>query len=95
MTATRVVVKPTDAAARVLMDASYEVSPAADGALVVGRPGGSVDPTAVARLLGSADLWPSELTVAVDSLEQVFLSLTEREHLTATQHNHTALEVAS
>lgn len=91
----RVVVKPTDAAARVLMDASYEVSPAADGALVVGRPGGSVDPTAVARLLGSADLWPSELTVAVDSLEQVFLSLTEREHLTATQHNHTALEVAS
>ena len=66
-----------------------------DGALVVGRPGGSVDPTAVARLLGSADLWPSELTVAVDSLEQVFLSLTEREHLTATQHNHTALEVAS
>lgn len=86
----RVVVNPSDAAARVLMDAGFEVSPLRGETLVVGRPGGAVDPTSVARVLGGADLWPSELTVAVDSLEQVFLTLTEREHLTATQREAVA-----
>ncbi len=82
----RVRVAPVDAAARVLMDAAYEVNPQPDGSLLVARPGGTVDAATVARLLGGADLWPSELTLATDSLEQVFLSLTQGEHLTATQH---------
>ena len=79
-----------DAAARVLMDAAYEVAPLPDGALVVGRPGGVTDAAVIARVLGAADLWPSEIGPALDSLEQVFLTLTEREHLTVTQHEAVA-----
>ena len=82
----RVRVQGADAAARVLMDAAYEVNPLPDGAIVVGRPGGPVDAAAIARLLGGADLWPSELAPVADNLEQVFLTLTQREHLTETQH---------
>ena len=42
------------------------------------------------HVLGAADLWPSEIGPALDSLEQVFLTLTEREHLTVTQHEAVA-----
>lgn len=90
----RVRVHPADAAARVLMDAAYEVNPLPDGALAVARPGGAVDASAIARLLGAADLWPSELAPTTDSLEQVFLSLTQREHLTVTQHDRGTVPLA-
>ena len=45
--------------------------------------------------LAEAGVSLSEFALGQPSLDEVFLSLTEREHLTATQHNHTALEVAS
>ena len=90
----RVRVQPAGAAARVLIDAACEVNPQPDGSLVVGRPGGTLNAPTVARLLGAANLWPSELAPATDSLEQVFLSLTQHEHLTATQHGPSG-EVAS
>ena len=40
-----------------------------------------------AETLGSAGLWPQELLTEKRSLEQVFLALTQREHLTVTQHD--------
>ncbi len=44
-----------------------------------------LDPAAVARVLGEADLWPRHLSLQRSSLESVFLELTEDERLTTTQ----------
>lgn len=54
---------------------------------------GETTPSAVAQILGEAGLWPSHLSQQRSSLEQVFLTLTADEHLTATQGR--AMEVAS
>ncbi|MFT3876269.1 MAG: ATP-binding cassette domain-containing protein [Propioniciclava sp.] len=81
----RVRVADTDAAARLLLAASYEVQPHSDGALMVRCPGQPTAPEEVARLLGEAGIWPSELGLMADNLEQVFLDLTRDEHLGATQ----------
>lgn len=79
----RVRVRDTDAAARLLLAEAYEVQPQPDGALAVRHPGQAAEPETIARLLGAADLWPSELGVIADNLEQVFLDLTRDEHLGA------------
>lgn len=53
---------------------------------------GEVTPSQVAEVLGRAEIWPSHLSEQRSSLEQVFLTLTAEEHLTATQGR--AMEVA-
>ena len=81
----RLRVRDVDAAARLLLADAYEVQPQPDGALAVRRPGQQADPEEVARALGEAGIWPSELGVTADSLEQVFLDLTRDEQLGASQ----------
>jgi len=49
------------------------------------RPPAGLDPAAVARCLGEADLWPTHLSLRRSSLESVFLELTADEGLTTTQ----------
>ncbi len=81
----RLRVPDVDAAVRILLADGYEVQPQPDGALVLRRPGEVADPAVVARALGEAGIWPSELGVTADSLEQVFLDLTRDEQLGASQ----------
>ena len=81
----RVTVAPVEEAARVLTASGYLVGLDGSDTITVGLPDGVVDPAAVARVLGTADLWPSALARAQESLEDVFLQLTAHEHLTATQ----------
>lgn len=68
-------------AARVLTDAGYLVGLDGTDALTVGRPHATAEPDAVARSLGEAGLWPTELMRHAESLEDVFLRLTATEHL--------------
>ena len=63
-------------AAGVLASAGYHVQPYAPETLRVERPDAALDPAAVARVLGQNDLWPFELSLIADSLEDVFLALT-------------------
>lgn len=44
--------------------------------LLVTRPGGSLHPAMVSRVLGEQDLWVSELGVRRRNLEQVYLEVT-------------------
>ena len=71
------------AAFEVLRQAGFGCQLAA-GQLRVTRDEG-LDPAAVARGLGEADLWPTHLSLRRSSLESVFLELTADEGLTTTQ----------
>ena len=71
------------AAFEVLRQAGFGCQRAA-GQLRVTRDEG-LDPAAVARCLGEADLWPTHLSLRRSSLESVFLELTADEGLTTTQ----------
>ena len=71
------------AAFEVLRQAGFGCQLAA-GQLRVTRDEG-LDPAAVARCLGEADLWPTHLSLRRSSLESVFLELTADEGLTTTQ----------
>lgn len=79
----RVRVSPPGEAARVLTEAGYLVGMDGTDTLTVGRPGAAAPPDAVARALGEAGLWPTELASVAESLEDVFLRLTATEHLSA------------
>lgn len=90
--AVRLVIREQDEARRLLRAEGYTVAEdlgAAQGitapvaGLRVWRPGVSVDPSDIARLLGQHDLWPSELGAARDNLEDVFLDLTDATRLGA------------
>ncbi len=85
----RVVVEVADRslAHETLRQAGYTVG--VEGArLQVTRAGSSAaEPSDVARILGSVDLWPLHLSVERSTLESVFLEVTANEHLTATQGN--------
>ena len=83
--AVRLRVADPDAAARVLLESGLSVQGRPDGALTIGRPGGGIAPEEVARTLGVQGIWPAELGVDADNLEEVFLELTRGEHLTVTQ----------
>ena len=65
-------------AARVLTAAGYLVGLDGSELLTVGRPDSAAQPDAVARVLGEAGLWPTELAPVAESLEDVFLRLTGR-----------------
>ncbi|WP_300079042.1 ATP-binding cassette domain-containing protein [Propioniciclava sp.] len=77
----RVRVTPPGEAARVLTAAGYLVGLDGSELLTVGRPDSAAQPDAVARVLGEAGLWPTELAPVAESLEDVFLRLTATEHL--------------
>ncbi len=81
----RVVVGEADAAAHVLTAAGFTVVREPDASLRVGRVDAGVAGSEVARVLGEASLWPSELGEFREDLEGIFLELTQGEHLTATQ----------
>lgn len=81
----RVRIRPVEDAARVLTQAGYLVGLDGSDLITVSSPDAGAQPDAVARVLGESGLWPSELVRATQSLEDVFLALTAREHLTATQ----------
>lgn len=66
-------------AAEVLRVAGFVVEQACDGLVVRGRGGAGIDASEVARSLGEANLWPSELISRRRNLEQVFLELTRNE----------------
>ncbi|MDO5084259.1 ATP-binding cassette domain-containing protein [Arachnia propionica] len=76
-------VEETAFAHEVLRQAGYDCE-LVSGRLHVTRDG-AIAAQDVARVLGQADLWPSHLSLSQASLESVFLSLTEGEHLSATQ----------
>lgn len=59
----------------VLSASGYVVARQGD-ALIVSHPQQRVDSSAIARVLGQADLWPSELISHADTLEDAFLALT-------------------
>ncbi|WP_232548679.1 ABC transporter ATP-binding protein [Propioniciclava soli] len=77
-------VRPVEDAARALTDAGYMVALDGSDRVTVSHPDAAPRPDAIARTLGEAGLWPTELIRATPSLEDVFLALTAREHLTAT-----------
>jgi len=84
----RVGIADRDRAGGVLTSAGYRVVATSPETLRVERPDAAPDPAAVARILGHADLWPFELTLEADSLEDVFIALTtsaqpDRPHLPA------------
>lgn len=76
-------VRDISLASEVLRQAGY-ASTLVAGRLHVTRDD-DLDPSDVARVLGSVGLWPSHLSMQQASLEAVFLELTAGEHLTATQ----------
>ncbi|MDN5571764.1 MAG: ATP-binding cassette domain-containing protein [Propionibacteriaceae bacterium] len=78
-------VRPVEDAARALTRAGYLVGLDGSDLITVSQPDAPTEPDAVARTLGESGLWPTELASATESLEDVFLALTAREHLTATQ----------
>lgn len=61
--------------AELLAASGYAVA-RVDDALIVSHPQQQVDPAAIARLLGQADLWPAELVADAVTLEDAFLALT-------------------
>lgn len=92
----RVGVRQRDAALETLAAAGLTAAVAPDGTLRVERPDAAgLDPAEVARVLGEAGVWPSELGVVRENLEEVFLELTRDEHLTITQSTgHSARRAA-
>lgn len=94
VSAVRVGVRARDAATAALQGAGYRAIVMPDGALRVewadADPDRPVDPADVARVLGEAGVWPSELGVVQENLEERFLALTAGEHLTVTQSGGSA-----
>ena len=78
----RVVAGDAERAVAVLQDNGYAVTRSADRSLSVTRDG-PLEGDQVARILGMAGVWPSELTPRRADLEQVFLQLTAADHLGA------------
>jgi ABC-2 type transport system ATP-binding protein len=72
----RVGIADRDRAGGVLANAGYRVTATSPETLRVERPDAVLDPAAVARVLGQNDLWPFELSLIADSLEDVFMALT-------------------
>lgn len=70
-------VEPRLRAAEVLRVAGFVVEMACDGLAVRGADGIPLDAPRIARCLGDAGLWPSQLVNRRRSLEQVFLDLTQ------------------
>ncbi len=77
------------AAARILEGAGFAVA-TADALLLVTAtaPAAAIEPSQIARLLGAEDIWVTHLAVRQQNLEQIFLELTESEHLGRTQGGH-------
>lgn len=89
--AVRVGVVERDAATAALLAAGFTTGILPDGALRVEGPDDRpVEAAHVARVLGEAGVWPSELGPLRDNLEERFLELTGAEHLTATQSDGTS-----
>lgn len=75
-----------DAATRILETAGFTVT-RTNAHLDVAQSNRSqpIDPAAIAQVLGSQGLWVDHLALRQQNLEQIFLELTESEHLGATQ----------
>ena len=71
--------EPRLRAAEVLRAQGFAVEALDEGLAVRGGSGGVLDPSTVARCLGEAGLWPSQLVSRRRSLEQAFLDLTREE----------------
>ncbi|MDF1489274.1 ABC transporter ATP-binding protein [Tessaracoccus caeni] len=69
-------VEPRLHATEVLRTAGFLVEQGCDGLVVRSADGRAVDPSQVARCLGGANLWPTQLVSRKRNLEEVFLELT-------------------